>query len=183
MISRKHGQRPHSTKMGADKLAENTPNARKFTCSNFHPKPICLGFRWNWASIGHVFNHWSLFLLELYEFCREMSNFKFALWLWPPFSLQTVKQKQQTGPNFREAKQKKKLLKQKKNWRAAFKVACGASRVLNFSKQWRRLLMTHKIASFSAAWRTYALRTQLGTELHQPMTRARGDKLKRQSFW
>ena len=70
----------------------------------------------------------------------------------------------------RRQSKKKKLLKQKKNWRAAFKVACGASRVLNFSKQWRRLLMTHKIASFSAAWRTYALRTQLGTELHQPMT-------------
>ena len=28
----KHGQGTHSTKMGADKSAENTPNAPKFVC-------------------------------------------------------------------------------------------------------------------------------------------------------
>jgi hypothetical protein len=34
----------HSTKMGADKLAENTPNAQKFIFQNCLPKPKILGF-------------------------------------------------------------------------------------------------------------------------------------------
>ena len=34
-----------STKMGADKLAENTPNAPKFIGPNCLPKPKSLGFR------------------------------------------------------------------------------------------------------------------------------------------
>ena len=33
------------TKMGADKAAENTPNAPKFICPNCLPKPKSLGFR------------------------------------------------------------------------------------------------------------------------------------------
>ena len=33
------------TKMGADKWAENTPNASKFICQNCLPKPNSLGFR------------------------------------------------------------------------------------------------------------------------------------------
>ena len=40
----KHGQGTHNTKMVADKLAENTPNAPKFTCPNCQPKPKNLGF-------------------------------------------------------------------------------------------------------------------------------------------
>ena len=36
MINEKHGHGTHSTKMGADKLAENTPNV---------PKKISLGVR------------------------------------------------------------------------------------------------------------------------------------------
>ena len=31
----KHGQGTHSTKMGANKSAENNPNAPKFICPNF----------------------------------------------------------------------------------------------------------------------------------------------------
>jgi hypothetical protein len=32
LINGKHGQGTHNTKMSADKLAENTPNAPKFIC-------------------------------------------------------------------------------------------------------------------------------------------------------
>ena len=39
----KHGQGTHFTKMGADKSAENTPNAPKFICPNCLPKPKSLG--------------------------------------------------------------------------------------------------------------------------------------------
>ena len=35
MINVKHGQGTHCTKMGADELAENTPNAPKLICPNF----------------------------------------------------------------------------------------------------------------------------------------------------
>ena len=35
---------PQMPKMGADKLAENTPNALKFICPNCLPKPKNLGF-------------------------------------------------------------------------------------------------------------------------------------------
>ena len=44
----KHGQGTHSTKMGADKLAENTPNAPKFICPklwDFYEKKSSLGVR------------------------------------------------------------------------------------------------------------------------------------------
>jgi hypothetical protein len=41
----KHGQGTHCTKMGADKLAENTPNAPKFIRPNCLSKPKSLGFR------------------------------------------------------------------------------------------------------------------------------------------
>ena len=44
MINGKHGQGTHSTKMGADKLAENTPNAPKYICPICLPKPKSLGF-------------------------------------------------------------------------------------------------------------------------------------------
>ena len=42
----------HSTKMGADKLAENTPNTPKFVYPNCLLKPKSLGFRWKKASLG-----------------------------------------------------------------------------------------------------------------------------------
>ena len=45
MINGKHGQGAHCTKFGADKSAENTPNAPKFTCPNCLPMPKRLGFR------------------------------------------------------------------------------------------------------------------------------------------
>ena len=41
---RKHGQGTHSTKMGADKLSENTPNASKYFGPICLPKPKSLGF-------------------------------------------------------------------------------------------------------------------------------------------
>ena len=41
---RGHGQGTYCTKMGADKLAENNPNAQKFICPNFLSKPESLGF-------------------------------------------------------------------------------------------------------------------------------------------
>ena len=44
MINGKHGQGTHSTKMGADKLAENTPNAPKCFGPICLPKPKSLGF-------------------------------------------------------------------------------------------------------------------------------------------
>jgi hypothetical protein len=40
----KHGQGTHSTKMGADRLVKNIPNAPEFICSNCLPKPNSLGF-------------------------------------------------------------------------------------------------------------------------------------------
>ena len=51
MINEKHGQ-THSTKMGADKWAENTPNASKFICQNCLSKHKFLGFRWKKTSLG-----------------------------------------------------------------------------------------------------------------------------------
>ena len=39
MINGKHVQGTHSTKMGTDKLAVNTPNAPKRICPNCLPKP------------------------------------------------------------------------------------------------------------------------------------------------
>ena len=50
----KHGQGTHSTKMGADKSAENTPNPPKFNC----PRPKVWDFdekRLHWASVVRVF--------------------------------------------------------------------------------------------------------------------------------
>ena len=44
MINGKHGQGTHSTKMGADKSAENTPNAPKFFGPICLPKSKSLGF-------------------------------------------------------------------------------------------------------------------------------------------
>ena len=44
-INGKHGQGTHSSKMGADKSFENTPNAPKFIFPNGLPKPK-IWFRW-----------------------------------------------------------------------------------------------------------------------------------------
>ena len=38
--------------MGADSLAENTPNAPEFICPVCLPKPKSLGFQWTKASLG-----------------------------------------------------------------------------------------------------------------------------------
>ena len=42
----------HSTKMGADKLAENTPNLPEFICPIWLPKPKSSGFQWKKASLS-----------------------------------------------------------------------------------------------------------------------------------
>ena len=58
IYSRKHG--PKCTKMGADSLTENTPNAPKFISLICLSKPECLGFeeKWlHWATVVRVFNH------------------------------------------------------------------------------------------------------------------------------
>ena len=52
MINGKHGQGTDSTKMGADKSAENNPNAPKFICPNCLPKSKSLGFWQKKASLG-----------------------------------------------------------------------------------------------------------------------------------
>ena len=52
MNNGKHGQGTHCTKMGADSLAENTPNAPEFICPICMPKPKSSGFQWKKASLG-----------------------------------------------------------------------------------------------------------------------------------
>ena len=52
MINGKHGQGTHSTKMGANKSAENTPNAPEFIWPICLPKPKNSGFQWKKASLG-----------------------------------------------------------------------------------------------------------------------------------
>ena len=54
MINGKHGQGTPCTKMGADKLAENTPNDPKFICLNCLPRPKVWDFdekRLHWAPV------------------------------------------------------------------------------------------------------------------------------------
>ena len=52
MVNGKHGQGTQSTKMGADKSAENITTAPRFICPNCLPKPKSLGFWWKTASLG-----------------------------------------------------------------------------------------------------------------------------------
>jgi hypothetical protein len=52
LINGKHGQGTHSTKMGADNSAENTPNTPEFICPIYLPKPKSSGFQWKKASLG-----------------------------------------------------------------------------------------------------------------------------------
>ena len=52
------GQGTRCTKMGADKLAQNTPNAPKFICPNCSPSPKVWDFDEKKASLG-VRSPWS----------------------------------------------------------------------------------------------------------------------------
>ena len=52
MNNGKHGQGTHCTKMGADSLSENTPNAPESICPICLPKHKCSGFQWKKASLG-----------------------------------------------------------------------------------------------------------------------------------
>ena len=57
MINGKHGQGTHSTKMGVDKSAKNTPNAPKLNS----PSPIVWYFdekRLHWASVVRERKQW-----------------------------------------------------------------------------------------------------------------------------
>ena len=57
MNNEKHGKGTHSTKMDADSLAKNTPNAPISICPICLPKPKNLDFnekRLHWASIVHA---------------------------------------------------------------------------------------------------------------------------------
>ena len=83
MINGKHGQGTHSTKMGADKLAENTPNAPKFICPNCLPKPKSLEFWWKKASLG-VRSLW----LKSWKFMIR----SFAIGSWIPWIFHRKKQ-------------------------------------------------------------------------------------------
>ena len=76
MINGKHGQGTHSTKMGADKLAKNTPNAPKFISPNCLPKPKSLGFRWKKASLG-VHSPW----LPSLVYCGKVLTFSLSVCL------------------------------------------------------------------------------------------------------
>ena len=48
----KHGQGTHCIKIGADSLAENSPNYPEFICPTCLPKPKSSGFQWKKASLG-----------------------------------------------------------------------------------------------------------------------------------
>ena len=48
----KHGQKNHCTKMGADSLAENTPNVPEFICPIGLLKPKISGFQCKKGFIG-----------------------------------------------------------------------------------------------------------------------------------
>ena len=52
MINEKHGHGTHSTKMGANKLAENHPNASKLIGPKCLLKPKSLRFRQKKVSLG-----------------------------------------------------------------------------------------------------------------------------------
>ena len=65
--------------MGADKLAENIPNAPKFICPNCLTKPKRLGFRWKKSSLD-VRSPWA----TLY---RQSDIAKFLLDIWVLYSI------------------------------------------------------------------------------------------------
>ena len=52
MNNGKYGQGTRCTKIGADSLVKNTPNAPKFICPICLLKPKSLGFQWKNASLG-----------------------------------------------------------------------------------------------------------------------------------
>ena len=61
-IPNKHGQGTHSTKMGADKSAENTPNAPKLSAQIVCPSPNVWEFdekRLHWESGVRIYSHLS----------------------------------------------------------------------------------------------------------------------------
>ena len=65
---RLNGQGTHYAKMGADSLAENTPNAQEFICSICLPKPKSSGFQWKKASLG-VRSPWVITMKNAVKYC------------------------------------------------------------------------------------------------------------------
>ena len=73
--------------MGADKLAENTPNNTKFICPICLPKPNSLGFRWKKTSSG-IRSPW---ILASPGFLQTFSNVPFSRdWTNQKFDCNTV---------------------------------------------------------------------------------------------
>ena len=86
MITEKHIQGTHSTKIGADKSAENAPNDPKLIYPNCLPKPKNLEFRWKKkasfsvrslcqqqnidVSLSHTAKHTKLY------FCKDLFDSK-----------------------------------------------------------------------------------------------------------
>ena len=82
MINGKNGQETHCTKIGSDKLAENTPKAPKFILQICLPKPKSVGFRWKKASSG-VCSPCLYFLIYIFDFfCRLHSLLHSLTMFW-----------------------------------------------------------------------------------------------------
>ena len=84
-----------TTKMGADSLAEITPNAPEFICPICLPKPKSSGFQWKKASLG-VRSQWPLqtpneaFFIEIQAFGLGQTNWADKFWgIWGIFG-QTI---------------------------------------------------------------------------------------------
>ena len=82
LIQWKHGQGTHCTKMGADSLAKNIPNAPKFICPICLPKPKSLGFQWEKASLG-VCSPCKIPSRPIWGICASVNN---LFWLFAPHS-------------------------------------------------------------------------------------------------
>ena len=59
--------------MGADSMAENTPNAKEFICPICLPKPNSSGFQWKKASLG-VCSQWSAHLRQKIKVNPELKE-------------------------------------------------------------------------------------------------------------
>ena len=79
MNNGKHGQGTHCTKMGADSLAENTPNDPEFICPICLPKPKSSAFQSKKASLGVrspylQLSLWSKKLIKVWDMARYINE-------------------------------------------------------------------------------------------------------------
>ena len=77
MNNRKNGQGTHCTKMGADSLAKNTPNAPEFICPICLPMCVSSGFPWKKA-LSDVGSPWYVAIGRKWK-CSNASFFKVSL--------------------------------------------------------------------------------------------------------